>query len=57
MPPGSSHGSRSTGDLGTAIVLVAAVLVSIGSAAVPSGSTDPTDSGSVPTCSSPSRLC
>lgn len=47
----------STGDLGTAIVsaaAVAAVLVSTGWAAVPSGSADPADGGSVPTCSSSS---
>ncbi|WP_331732099.1 hypothetical protein [Streptomyces sp. NBC_00989] len=48
------------GDLGTAIMsaaAVAAVLVSIGMAAVPSGSTDPPNGGSVPTCSSLSREC
>ncbi|MFR0367509.1 hypothetical protein [Streptomyces sp. MCC20] len=49
-----------TGDLGTAIMsaaAVAAVLVSIGLAAAPSGAADPPDGGSVPTCSSLSQGC
>jgi hypothetical protein len=56
----SSTAVPSTGDLGTAIIsaaAVAAVLVSIGWAAVPSDSTAPADGGSVPTCSSLSRGC